>query len=109
MFVRSGLVAAAIVLAAVGSASPVYAKGGGGSSGSGGGSHSSGGGSHSGGGAGRNGSGCYAAVSGDCVDRPARTGDGSRPPGATIQCADGSWSFSEHPSSGGTCHGHGGV
>lgn len=33
----------------------------------------------------------------------------TQPPGATAQCADGSWSFSEHPHAGGTCHGHGGV
>jgi hypothetical protein len=96
VFIRSVLLAAAIVVAVVGSASPAYARGHGGSGGSGG-------------GAGHNDSGCYTAVSGDCVDRPTRTGDGSRPPGSTIQCADGSWSFSEHPSSGGTCHGHGGV
>ncbi|WP_116267996.1 DUF3761 domain-containing protein [Mycobacterium marinum] len=50
---------------------------------------------------------CYIASSGDCVPYPQQ--GGSQPPGATAQCADGSWSFSEHPHSGGTCHGHGGV
>ncbi|MGO9155427.1 DUF3761 domain-containing protein [Mycobacterium sp.] len=34
---------------------------------------------------------------------------GPQPPNATAQCADGSWSFSEHPYASGTCHGHGGV
>lgn len=51
--------------------------------------------------------GCYTAVSGDCVPYP-QTG-GPQPPAATAQCADGSWSFSEHPHASGTCHGHGGV
>jgi Protein of unknown function (DUF3761) len=51
--------------------------------------------------------GCYIASSGDCVPYPQK--DGSQPPGATAQCADGSWSFSQHPHAGGTCHGHGGV
>ncbi|WP_374026013.1 DUF3761 domain-containing protein [Mycobacterium sp. HNNTM2301] len=51
--------------------------------------------------------GCYTASSGDCVPYPQQ--GGSQPPGATAKCADGSWSFSEHPHSGGTCHGHGGV
>ncbi|PRI16601.1 hypothetical protein B2J96_05875 [Mycobacterium shigaense] len=84
----STLVAIAVVVAAVGLASPAYARGG------------------YGGGQGH-GHGCYIAASGDCVQRP--TTAPSRPPGATVQCADGAWSFSEHPSSGGTCHGHGGV
>ncbi|MEZ0353976.1 DUF3761 domain-containing protein [Mycobacterium sp. pR1184] len=49
----------------------------------------------------------YTASSGDCVPRPVAAP--SQPPGATARCADGTWSFSEHPHSGGTCHGHGGV
>lgn len=51
--------------------------------------------------------GTYRAASGDCVPRP-QAGP-TQPPGATAKCADGTWSFSEHPYSGGTCHGHGGV
>lgn len=51
--------------------------------------------------------GCYTASAGDCVPYPQK--GGSQPPGATAQCSDGSWSFSEHPHAGGTCHGHGGV
>ncbi|OBB64223.1 DUF3761 domain-containing protein [Mycobacterium sp. 852014-50255_SCH5639931] len=51
--------------------------------------------------------GCYTASSGDCVPYPQQ--GGSQPQGATAQCADGSWSFSEHPHASGTCHGHGGV
>lgn len=31
------------------------------------------------------------------------------PPGATAICRDGSFSYSEHPYSGGTCSHHGGV
>jgi Protein of unknown function (DUF3761) len=31
------------------------------------------------------------------------------PPGATAICRDGTFSFSEHPYSGGTCSHHGGV
>lgn len=49
----------------------------------------------------------YTASSGDCVSRPISSP--TQPHGATAQCADGTWSFSEHPYSGGTCHGHGGV
>lgn len=49
----------------------------------------------------------YTASSGDCVSRPVSSP--TQPPGATALCADGTWSFSEHPYSGGTCHGHGGV
>ncbi|MGZ4565056.1 MAG: DUF3761 domain-containing protein [Mycobacterium sp.] len=51
--------------------------------------------------------GCYIASSGDCVPYPQH--GGLQPQGATAQCADGSWSFSEHPHATGTCHGHGGV
>jgi Protein of unknown function (DUF3761) len=49
----------------------------------------------------------YVASSGDCVHDPEPA---STPPsGATAICQDGDYSFSEHPHSGGTCHGHGGV
>jgi hypothetical protein len=41
--------------------------------------------------------GCYIASSGDCVPYPQQ--GGPQPPGATAQCVDGSWSFSEHPHS----------
>ncbi len=51
------------------------------------------------------GGGCYTASSGDCVPYPQQ--GGPQPQGATAQCADGSWSYSEHPYAGGTCHGHG--
>ena len=81
MLSRVTFTVAAIVLAAVGFASPAYSSPGGGS--------------------------CYTAASGDCVPYPQK--GGPQPPTATAQCADGSWSFSEHPHSGGTCHGHGGV
>jgi hypothetical protein len=81
VFLRATLVAAAIAMAAIGSASPAYSSPGGG--------------------------GCYIAESGDCVPYPQH--GGPQPPGATAQCADGSWSFSEHPYASGTCHGHGGV
>jgi hypothetical protein len=51
--------------------------------------------------------GTYQAASGDCVPYPKK---GSAPcPNPTAICADGSYSCSEHPHSGGTCHGHGGV
>jgi Protein of unknown function (DUF3761) len=79
MFFRATFVAAAIVMAAIGSASPAHSSPGG----------------------------CYIAASGDCVPYPQQ--GGSQPPGATAQCRDGSWSFSEHPHASGTCHGHGGV
>jgi Protein of unknown function (DUF3761) len=46
-------------------------------------------------------------ATGDCVPRPEPAP--TQPPGATALCMDGTWSFSEHPYSGGTCHGHGGV
>lgn len=51
--------------------------------------------------------GYYPAASGDCVPYPHR---GSAPcPNPTAICRDGDYSCSEHPYSGGTCHGHGGV
>jgi len=47
-------------------------------------------------------SGYYRSVSGHCVHRPS-----SSPSGATAECRDGSYSYSEHAS--GTCSHHGGV
>ncbi|MYW91275.1 DUF3761 domain-containing protein [Amycolatopsis rubida] len=44
----------------------------------------------------------YRNSSGNCVHRP-----DSNPSGATAQCKDGSYSYSQHRS--GTCSGHGGV
>ena len=49
----------------------------------------------------------YLNVSGDVVHSPSRTISGLRPAGASAQCRDGSWSFSEHHR--GTCSHHGGV
>lgn len=49
----------------------------------------------------------YRAASGDEVHSPAYTGDGSIPAGASAQCRDGTFSFSEHRR--GTCSHHGGV
>lgn len=80
MLGRPALLVVALAAAAIGVASPIDASPGGG---------------------------CYTASSGDCVPYPRK--GGPQPPNATAQCADGSWSFSEHPHSGGTCHGHGGV
>jgi hypothetical protein len=50
--------------------------------------------------------GFYRAASGDCLPDP-KKGTADRPP--TAICRDGDYSYSEHPHSGGTCHGHGGV
>ena len=47
----------------------------------------------------------YTNVSGHLVHRPITAS--SRPRGATAECGDGSWSFSEHHR--GTCSHHGGV
>ncbi len=49
----------------------------------------------------------YTATSGDEVHSPAYTSDGAAPPGASAQCRDGTYSFSEHHQ--GTCSHHGGV
>lgn len=49
----------------------------------------------------------YTNVSGHVVHSPSRTLSGGRPAGASAQCRDGSWSFSEHRQ--GTCSHHGGV
>jgi hypothetical protein len=51
--------------------------------------------------------GFYKAASGDCVHRPVCTP--SPPPGATAECADGCFTFSEDPTNDDTCHGRGGV
>jgi Protein of unknown function (DUF3761) len=51
--------------------------------------------------------GYYPAASGDCVPYPKR--GGSPCPNPTAICVGGDYSCSEHPYSGGTCHGHGGV
>ena len=49
--------------------------------------------------------GYYTNVSGHSVHRPAHAD--SRPSGASAQCVDGTYSFSEHRR--GTCSHHGGV
>jgi len=62
----------------------------------------------------------YAAQPGDCgyyrnsvghqVPRPCGDARSEQvPPGATAICRDGTYSYSEHPYSGGTCSHHGGV
>lgn len=52
-------------------------------------------------------SGSYVNKAGDTVHRPAHTESGLPPTGATAQCRDGSYSFSQ--SRRGTCSYHGGV
>jgi len=49
----------------------------------------------------------YTNSYGNQVHSPAYTTNGSVPAGATAQCNDGTYSFSQHHS--GTCSGHGGV
>lgn len=49
----------------------------------------------------------YTNVDGATVHSPADSTDGSVPVGATAQCVDGTYSFSQHHS--GTCSHHGGV
>jgi hypothetical protein len=49
----------------------------------------------------------YTNSDGDEVHSPAYTDNNSVPAGATAQCADGTYSFSQHRS--GTCSHHGGV
>jgi len=51
--------------------------------------------------------GSYVNHDGFTIHRPAHTESGLPPPGASAQCADGSFSFSTHHS--GTCSHHGGV
>jgi hypothetical protein len=53
--------------------------------------------------------GYYQASSGDCVPDPEKIPPNGLPKPPTAICTDGTYSFSEHPYSGGTCHGHGGV
>lgn len=48
----------------------------------------------------------YRNVDGVCVHRPVKM-QGAAPKGATAQCRDGSYSFSQHRR--GTCNHHGGV
>jgi hypothetical protein len=49
----------------------------------------------------------YTNVDGNSVHSPANSTDSSVPAGATAQCADGTYSFSQHHS--GTCSRHRGV
>jgi Protein of unknown function (DUF3761) len=49
----------------------------------------------------------YRNSDGVCVHRPVKSQDSGVPQGATAQCRDGSYSFSQHRS--GTCSHHGGV
>src|SRR5271154_6267817 len=49
----------------------------------------------------------YSNVDGNPVHQPANSLNGSIPAGASAQCRDGDYSFSQHPS--GTCSKHGGV
>jgi hypothetical protein len=50
----------------------------------------------------------YQNSTGNCVQDPsAPQPGGGVPPGATAQCRDGDFSYSQHRS--GTCSGHGGV
>jgi Protein of unknown function (DUF3761) len=79
VFFRATFVAAAILTAAIGSASPAHSSPGP----------------------------CYIGSSGDCVPYP--THASTPPPCATAICVDGDYSCSEHPHASGTCHGHGGV
>lgn len=54
--------------------------------------------------------GYYTNSAGHSVPRPCGNwhSDQTRPPSATAQCQDGTWSFSEHPNAPGTCSRHGG-
>lgn len=49
----------------------------------------------------------YRNSNGICVHRPVKTQSSTTPAGATAQCKDGSYSFSQHRR--GTCSHHGGV
>jgi Protein of unknown function (DUF3761) len=49
----------------------------------------------------------YRNSDGVCIHRPVKTQNSAVPAGATAQCRDGSYSFSQHRS--GTCSHHGGV
>jgi hypothetical protein len=54
--------------------------------------------------------GYYTNSAGHSVPRPCGDwhSDSTRPSGATAQCRDGTWSWSEHPFAPGTCSHHGG-
>jgi hypothetical protein len=49
----------------------------------------------------------YTNTYGNSVHVPSTSVDGSVPTGASAQCRDGTYSFSQHTT--GTCSGHGGV
>lgn len=49
----------------------------------------------------------YINKDGNIVHSPSKTKSGAAPAGATAQCADGTYSFSQHRR--GTCSHHGGV
>lgn len=51
--------------------------------------------------------GTYVNRTGQRVHSPAHTTNGAAPPGASAQCRDGTYSFSQHRS--GTCSHHAGV
>jgi hypothetical protein len=51
--------------------------------------------------------GSYVNANGNVIHRPAHTVSGEAPTGATAQCRDGSYSFSQNHR--GTCSRHGGV
>lgn len=51
--------------------------------------------------------GYYKAASGHCVHRPVCAP--APPPGATAECGDGCFTFSEDPTDDDTCHGRQGV
>jgi hypothetical protein len=56
--------------------------------------------------------GSYTNSCGNSVPRPCgnwTANPGAPAPGATALCEDGSYSYSQHPYSGGTCSHHGGV
>jgi len=54
--------------------------------------------------------GYYINRSGHAVPRPCGDWHNQAPPtGATAQCGDGTYSYSEHPYASGTCSHHGGV
>ncbi|SCF16438.1 Protein of unknown function (DUF3761) [Micromonospora viridifaciens] len=58
-------------------------------------------------GGGECGEGYYRSVDGNCVRRPISGSDVGPPSGATAQCRDDTYSFSQHRQ--GTCSQHGGV
>jgi Protein of unknown function (DUF3761) len=50
----------------------------------------------------------YKNSNGNDVHSPARRRDGGLPQGYSVQCQDGTGSFSQHPNAPGTCSHHGG-